>query len=407
MKKRYIIFGLIAFSQSIKAQTLSDSSFEKKKLSKTSIEFSFSYYNQDGKNSAVTGGIGSEKLSVYAPELTISHQFKKLNTFSLNAGIDIITSASTDKIDFVVSSASYKDQHVHADVSYQRQLKKIDLKIGGAAGISIESDYTAFPVSFSLNYTEPSKMRSYQIGINCSFDDLRWGRYDGNANGKSVLVYPAELRYKEWYDVYRRNTYNIKLGFTQVLSKKMTIGIFPEFIYQQGLLATPFHRVYFNDNSLRVENLPKQRFRFPVAIKLNAFIGSRFILKNQYSFYADNFGIIANAIEIEGALKIVPQFTVGSFFRFYHQSASRYFKPYKEHQTDENFYTCDYDLSRFNSYKAGVSLKFFPISKMQKKIFFENILLRYSFYYRSNHLQAHTATFAFTFASEYVKKKRL
>lgn len=391
----------MAFSHCVKAQTIKDTAFEKKKLSKTTIDFAFSYYNQDGNNSAVTGGIGTEKLSVYATDLTISHQFKKLNTFSLNAGLDIISSASTDKIDYRVSSASYQDQHFHADVNFQRQLKKTDLKIGGSLGMAFESDYAAVPLSISFNYSEPSKMRTYQLGFYCSIDDLRWGRFDNeHAGDKLQLVYPEELRYKDWYDVKKRNTYTIKAGFTQVLTKKMTLGIFPEFIYQQGLLATPFHRVYFNDNSLRVENLPKQRFKFPIALKLNAFLGSRFILKNQYSFYADNFGIIANAVEVEGALKIVPQFTMATFFRFYHQSGSDYFKPYKEHQTDEEFYTSDYDLSRFNTYKAGLSLKIFPISKKQKKAFFENILLRYSFYYRSNNLHAHIMSFAFSFATE-------
>jgi len=401
MKKRYLVFGIMAFSHCVKAQSIKDTAFEKKKLSKTTIDFAFSYYNQDGNNSAVTGGIGTEKLSVYATDITISHQFKKLNTFSFNTGLDIITSASTDKIDYRVSSASYQDQHFHADVSFQRQLKKTDLKISGSLGMAFESDYAAIPLSVSFNYTEPSKMRTYQLGFSCSIDDLRWGRFDNEHSGdKLQLVYPSELRYKDWFDVKKRNTYNIKAGFTQVLSKKITVGIFPEFIYQKGLLATPFHRVYFNDNSLRVENLPKQRFKFPLALKLNAFLGTRFILKSQYSFYADNFGIIANAIETEGALKIVPQFTMAAFFRFYHQSGSDYFKPYKEHQTEEEFYTSDYDLSRYNTYKAGLSLKIFPISKKQKKAFFENILVRYAFYYRSNHLQAHIMSFAFSVASE-------
>ncbi len=397
----------MAFSHFVKAQNTKDTAFEKKRLSKTSIEFSFSYYNQDGNNSAVTGGIGTEKLSVYATNISALHQFRKLNTISGNAGIDIISSASTDKIDFRVSSASLVDQHFHADINYQRQLKKTDLEIAGGIGMAFESDYSAFPISLSLNYTEPSKMRSYQLGFSGSFDDLRWGRFDGNHTGpKLQLVYPEELRYMEWYDVYKRRTYNIKLGFTQVLSKKISLGIFPEFIYQNGLLATPFHRVYFNDNTLRVENLPAKHFKFPLAIKLNAFLGTRFILKSQYSFYADNFGVIGNAIEVESAVKIVPQFTLSSFFRFYHQSGSKYFKPYKEHTTEEIFYTCDYDLSRFNSYKAGFDLKFYPIGKAKKKAFIDNVLLRYSFYYRSNNLQAHIVSLAFTLASNHSGKAK-
>lgn len=395
----------MAMWQISKAQFANDTAFEKKKLSKTSVEFCFSYYNQDGNNSAVTGGIGTEKLAVYAIDLNVAHQFKRWNTFSVNTGIDIISSASTDKIDYRISSASILDQRFHTDFNYQRQLKKADVKIGGGIGISTESDYNALPITFATQYTEPNGMRSYSFGISCSLDDLRWGRFDKEHEGEKLqLVYPSELRFKEWYDVKKRKTLHLKFGFTQILSKKVSVGIFPEFIYQTGLLSTPFHRVYFNDNSLRVENLPKQRFKFPVAIKLNAFIGNRFILKNQYSFYADNFGIIGNAIELEGALKVVPQLTIVSFFRFYHQSASRYFKPYKTHTITEEFYTSDFDLSKFNTYKAGLSLKFFPINKKQKKTIMENIIVRYAFYYRSNQLHAHVASFAFLFSSERLKK---
>lgn len=396
----------MAFYYPLKAQLPDSSAFERKKISRTDIEFTFSYYNQDGNNSAVTGGTGTEKLSVYATGLTIRHQFKEFNKLSFSAGIDVISSASTDKIDHIRSSASVKDNHFHLDAGFQRRLKNVNLVMGGGAGVALESDYLSAPVSFSMQYTEPSEMRSYQMGVFLSFDDLRWGRLNPDYMRPESLVYPEELRYKEWYDVYRRDSYNIKFGFTQVLSRKIILGIFPEFVYQKGLLATPFHRVYFSDSSLRVENLPKQRFKFPLSIKLNAFLGKRFILKSQYSFYADNFGIIANAIELQGAIKIVPQFTLSPFVRIYHQSGSKFFKPYKEHLTSEVYYTSDYDLSAMNTYKAGMELKFFPMGKRQHRLSFDNILFRYSYYYRSNHLQAHTVNLTFMFASEYVRKKR-
>ena len=71
-------------------------------IKKTDIELLYNHYVQDGSNSAVTGGIGTEKLIVYAPAIKVSHKSKQ-NIFSLNAGADIISSASTDNIDFIVS----------------------------------------------------------------------------------------------------------------------------------------------------------------------------------------------------------------------------------------------------------------------------------------------------------------
>jgi hypothetical protein len=403
MKKKYLVFGLMAFYYPLKAQVADSASFQKRKINKTDIELTLSYYHQDGNNSAVTGGIGTEKLNVYAPNLKIAHQFK-LNTISLTGGADVISSASTDNIDHELSSASLVDTHFHLDANYGRQLKKTNLAINGGAGVAFESDYLSIPVSAGISYTEPSAMRTYEFGFSANIDDLRWGRINSKYKRPVRLVYPVELRYKDWYDTYKRNTFDFKFGFTQVLSKRIILGIFPEFVYQKGLLATPFHRVYFSDNSLRVENLPKQRFKFPLGIKLNAFLGARFILKSEYSFYADNFGIIANGIELEGAIKVVPQFTLSPFFRFYHQSGAKYFKPYMEHNVSEDFYTSDYDLAAFNTYKGGLNLKFTPLGKIQKKLLFENVILRYAFYYRSNHLRSNMVSMIIHISYDYPGK---
>ena len=37
-------------------------------------EFLYGYYHQDGNNSAVTGGIGTEKLSVNEPDITVGYE---------------------------------------------------------------------------------------------------------------------------------------------------------------------------------------------------------------------------------------------------------------------------------------------------------------------------------------------
>ena len=118
----------MAFYFPLKAQVADSASFQKKKLNKSEIELTLSYYHQDGNNSAVTGGIGTEKLNVYAPNLNLSHQYKQ-NKFSAEVGMDVITSASTDKIDYIVSSPSKRDVRYHVNADYQRQLKKQTLPL--------------------------------------------------------------------------------------------------------------------------------------------------------------------------------------------------------------------------------------------------------------------------------------
>ncbi len=383
---------MLALALKGKAQK-ADTAYQKKIIPKTSIEVLFSYYNQDGDHSAVTGGIGTEKLNVYAPMISIAYTRNK-SELSFNAGGDIVSSASTDNIDFVKSSPSKVDTRMHTDVDYSRQLTKSGFTLSGGTGFSLESDYLSLPMRLKVSYAPPSGMRSMYAAFYAYFDDLRWGRLNPDYRRPVTLVYPYELRYKQWFDIYKRNSYNLKAGFDQVINKRLITGIFPEVVYQKGLLSTPFHRVFFTDDSVKVENLPQERFKFPVGFRVNWFVGSRTILKAFYEYYYDTFGINAGSFEAEAAVKITPVFTIKPFVRYYRQSSARYFKPYKEHDISENYYTSDYDLSRFHSIKAGIGIRFAPNRYLLKKSMFSEMSLRYAYYGRSDKLAAHMLTFS-------------
>ncbi len=395
MKKKYLTAGLIcSMLFQAKAQTLEDSAYKKRLISKTEVELIYSHYLQNGHNSAVTGGKGTEKLTVYAPSLRIAHSFKEFNTVRFVGGVDVISSASTDRIDFVMSSASRKDARSYANLNFERKARKQDLTVGLGSGFSIESDYLSVPIIFSAEYTEPSKLRTYSIGFQANLDDLRWGRINPDYKRPVKLIYPAELRDTVWFENYRRQSYNLKLGFTQVINRRLIAGIFPEPAYQKGLLSTPFHRVYFRDTKLRVEKLPGERIKLPVSFKLNYFLGSRTILKSSCGYYWDSFGIQANSFEVEAAVKASEKWTLTPFFRFYNQSRSKYFRPYKQHFRSETFYTSDYDLSAFQSYKGGLNLRYLPSKVTLRRNSPGEINLRYSYFYRSNGLNAHILTFS-------------
>ena len=401
MKSSYLVFLLLILVLSVNSQT-TDSIYQKRVLPKTDIELVFSYYNQDGNNSAVTGGIGTEELNVYAPGFNLTHS-SGYNIYSFDGGLDIITSASTDMIDARVSSASRTDMRSYANINYSRKLKKSDVILGLGTGFSLESDYLSFPFRLSVDYVEPSGMRQYEVSFQAYFDDLRWGRLNPDYRRPVGLVYPAELRYKEWYDVYKRYSYNLKLGFVQVINKRMNIGIFPGLIYQQGLLATPFHRVYFTNDSARVENFPKERWRFPLGVRVNYFAGSITILKAMAGFYKDNFGITSGNFDLEAAFRIKPQFTLAPFIRIYSQTASTYFGSYGNHDPTEIYYTSDYDLSQFQSFKTGIVFRYVPLNYIGKSSVFQELSLRYAFFKRSNKLSAHMVTMAIRFSRESAK----
>lgn len=382
-----------------------DSSYKPQIIKETDIEVAFSYYNQNGDHSAVTGGIGTEKLLVYAPGLNVNHSFNNHHSISFSCGADFITSASKDNIDFVKSSASLHDTRSWLNAGYSYKFKGKELTLSAGSGFSIESDYMSIPAKIGVEYTEPSEMRSYQFELQSYFDDLRWGRLSEDHRKPVSLVYPVELRYKDWYDTYKRNSYNFRFGFTQVLNKRTVLGVYPEVDYQHGLLATSYHRVYFNDGSLKVENLPYHRIKFPVGIQVNHFTRGRVILKGNWQFYHDNFGIMGNAFKAETAVKISPAFTIVPMYRFYTQQGSRFFAPYKEHSPAETYYTSDFDLSSFNSNEAGLLIVYAPEKFFSRNGSISEINLQYNYFVRTNGLFAHYISFWVTFNFEKRKKE--
>lgn len=350
----------------------------------------FSFYGQDGKHSAVTGGKGSENLQVYSVKISGTHKTDSVNTLYLSAGVDIISSASTDSIDFILSSASRVDQHTSLNIGYSRQIKK-ELSIGAMFSLSLESDYFSRGGEIWFDYLRKDQRAAASLNLSAYFDDLRWGRlqppYITEARN---LIYPIELRDSAWFDIHHRNSYNISGSYSYDLNKRMSLSIFPAYSYQEGLLSTPFHRMYFADKVLpKVENLPRSKHMGVLGVQLNSFIGGKFILRSYAQYYIDDFGLTSTSIKLESPIKLKPRLSVAPSIRYANQTASDYFKPYREHYSSEEFYTSDYDLSSFWSINPGVSFNFLFGKPKANKWQVQKLSLRYTYYQRQDGLKAH------------------
>jgi len=113
------------YSRGAKNASLSkiDTGFLKRKIKFEEINLVSGYYLQDGNNSAITGGIGTEKLTDWANSFEISvsklDRFNRTHRLTADFNIDYYTSASSDKIDpLTISSASRKDTHIYPSLSW-------------------------------------------------------------------------------------------------------------------------------------------------------------------------------------------------------------------------------------------------------------------------------------------------
>lgn len=380
---------LVFFFRILSAFSQADTTvYKERKLSIDEVNFVSGYYRQDGNNSAVTGGIGTEKLTDFANtiELKLIKQGKadKLHNFSLEMGIDHYTSASSDKIDpNTISSASYSDTRIYPAVGYSMTDNKKGLILGGTASFSTEFDYKSWGIG--LNIAKFSKDKNTELALKLQGYFDTW-----------TVIYPVELRPgngqqfsgKGNSDHKPRDSYSASLSLSQVINRRFQLALLVDGIYQQGLLATKYQRVYFTDNSERVEALPDKRTKFPFGLRASYFIGDKFILRAFYRYYSDDWGIKAHTLSLEVPVKLGPFVSISPFYRYYVQTAADYFAPYGMHTIAEPFYSSDYDLSAFSSQFFGAGLRLMPEKGVFRIVHFTMLELRYGHYIRSTGLNS-------------------
>ncbi len=390
-----------------------DSLFEKRPIRRSDWALSYLHYFQDGTHSAVTGGSGTEELSVKAPVLRWRSEGPKGHAWNLGLGTDMISSASTDRIDAFVSSASAKDLRSHVDLGHsapwQQTLKaRVPSASHKAAGppdsllmvqrtgrwfvgiaASVESDYLSFSVRGGLDGVSPDGRNAWTVESAFFRDDLRWGLLNAGYRKPSFLIYPEELRYHEWLDGFRRHSVHGRFAFSRLVDPRTRLGVEGAGVLQLGVLSTPFHRVYFRDASLRVEMLPKRRWRFPAACTAQRFTGTQTVLDARLEGFAGSFGVQSLALRLGGSWRFHPAWQVGLHLRGLVQDGSRHFAPYGQHDPMARYYSSDYDLSSFRSGTVDAALVWTPALPIGQRTIWQSVALRYAYFRRSDGLTAH------------------
>lgn len=392
MKKRVLTVGMLLILLSAKAQNNSGSdttAYKPRKMKLEEVNFATSYYTQDGNNSAVTGGIGTEQLTDVAT--TINLNFVKYNknndkrSLNFELGVDVYSSASSDKIDpATISSASRSDQRIYPSINYRSENSAKRYSLGGGLSASSEFDYTSLGGNVYVSKTSKDKSREISATASAFFDTWR-------------VILPVEYRSSSGYGSSPRNSYNLGLLLSQVVSREFQFAVLADISYQDGLLGTSFHRVYFGDGSGTYEKLPSSRFKIPLGFRTSYFLGDRMVLRTFYRYYRDNWEMTSHTASLELVYKITPFISVSPSYRFYRQTEAEYFAGYREHSTGEEFYTSDYDLSGFNSDMFGVNARFSNLNGKLGLDKLNTLELRYSNYQRSTGLSSNIVSMVLTF----------
>ena len=122
------------------------------------------------------------------------------------------------------------------------------------------------------------------------------------------------------------------------------------------------------------------------------FAGDKLIFRTWYRNYHDDWGIKSNTIQLETVYKITPFFSVTPFYRYYQQSAADQFAGFQQHTTADEFYTSNYDLSKFNSNFYGAGFRIAPPNGVFKIKHLNSLEIRYGHYGRTTGMNSDIVT---------------
>ncbi|MDR2147319.1 MAG: DUF3570 domain-containing protein [Tannerella sp.] len=404
------------------AQQKSDSVYENRPLKVEEVNFISGYYSQNGDHSAITGGSGSEKLNDISNTLDL-RLVKQSNRYEhaidVNLGVEHRTSASTEYIDktpegrtTVANSAqgallqnlSTVDANSQASslfgwrfapsVNWNVKDLPTNRTVGLGAYFSYEFDYISLGGELSFVKASMDNNREFSVKGQAFFDRRQMiPPLELRGTDNATLLHDHEYGDYFSYTWRNKNSYSINAAFSQVVNQRLQLSVLTDIAYQQGILSKPFNRVYFNNGTVYSEKLPDTRLKIPVGLRLHYFAGSNLIFRVYYRYYWDNWGIRANTASLEVPMKITPNFSVSPFYRFSAQTATKYFNEYGTANPEDEYFTSNHDLSKFNSNNIGLNLHLVPNTGN----FFNSIDLRYSHYERTDGLNANNITVAFKF----------
>jgi len=383
-----LIFVLLSAIQNSQSQdTLG---YKTRVLESVEVDFLSSYYSQDGDNAAVSGGIGNENLTDFTSSFVIAIPLNEDDVLTIDAGISAYTSASSSNVNpfdsnkpadpFVASSGeSSSDLWANLTGVYKHSSEDRNTIWTAKASFSNEYDYSSIGFGGSITKLFNEKNTEVSLSANAYFDTWK-------------LIYPIELRtpgnddddfnindfeitgnqnYNPGFTPFNdktRNSYSAGIAFSQILSKKLQIALLVDIVSQEGLLSTPYQRVYFadvDDSFIEnfhladdVERLPNTRIKIAAGGRLNYYINETFVLRTFYRYYSDDWGISSHTASIELPIKIGNKFTLYPSYRYYTQTQADYFAPYNTHLSTREFYTSDYDLSGYDSNQFGFGITY-------------------------------------------------
>ena len=235
---------------------------------------------------------------------------------------------------------------------------------------STESDFLSRGYSISQTSEINQRNTGLSYGVALIDDDVRPSFFQ-------------EAREKESYDYF--------VGISQVLDPNTIVALNFTYGNASGYLGDPYKLVRKNTEVLPdiflplsfAENRPADRTRNIWFFNVKRFFdGVGGSLDFDYRYFTDNWGVHSDTFDIEWYQKIGDKLIVRPKYRYYSQSAARFYtldlsgtslEPGDTVQGIAPFYSSDYRLAKFDTHSYGVKF----IYKLSERLSFDASFERY------------------------------
>lgn len=358
------------------------------------------YYSQTGDHSAVTGGLGTQKLTDFSNfidlKLVKTDLSDRKHSIDIGVGLDHHSAASSANVS-KTGASRMGGTRFYPSLNWQVDNEQKHASFGLGVSYSHEYTYQSFGLNAMFSKRSKNENREFSAKANLFIDQVKMVEPSELRPVETIITSASRENEGESIPISSRNSFDLSLGLSQVINQRMQISLLTDGVVQQGYLGLPYYRVYFNDGTVHVENMPDFRWKLPLGVRMNYFLGDRIILKSYYRYFIDNWGVKAHTVSIETPIKITPFVSLSPFYRYYVQTAANFFAPYGQHNASEKYYSSDYDYAAFSSNYEGINIRLAPTNGVLGAKGFSAVEFRLGHYRQTTGLVANSISMNLTF----------
>lgn len=285
-------------------------------------------------------------IKISGPSVLVRKNFADKVSVSANYYVDEITSASIDVRTYGSPLEPYEEERTEQTIGVDVLNEKNIMSFSYTT--SEENDYEAETFFFGMSQDFFGSMTNISIGFGIGDDEIR-------ATGNEELQEKADRQ-------------NYRLSLSQILTKKLIMGVNVETVTEEGYLQNPYRksRIIRENGDSRVseyinEKYPNTKTSDAISLRFRYYLPHRAALHSDVRYYSDSWDINARNFEIGYTHPLDDYPLTFEFkYRFYSQSdASFYQDSISEREADpgKNFYGRDKELSKYDSTTFGIGVK--------------------------------------------------